>query len=571
MTTSAGYESAHHEFQKRYHVIAKLGEGGMALVHLAVARGVAGVRKLVVLKSIRPELVAESQVREMFLAEARLAATLNHPNLVQAYEVVVFSSRPVLVMEYMDGQPLSRILNGERRAQVPLALQLFVLKEILLGLDYLHNLADLDGTPLGLVHRDVSPHNIFVTYEGHAKLLDFGIAKKVGSSGNTETGMIKGKVRYMSPEQLAGSARLDLRADIFSVGVMLWEALTGRRLWEGMTDLQVMQTLVDGKVPTPSTVTENVPPSLEAICVKALAADCESRYESAALMQADLERAIEELGLETNSRQVGKLVTDWFGELRAATKKIIEGQLKDADALPVSLVVSDDNDSLESEDPAISADLWGLPSTISVSALKASEARRRRRRRWIAGMGLAATGAAAGVGWLRYVHHGEDQAQAAVSGAPSAAARALAIAPAAKPVHVLIDAIPPNATLYLDDAPLSRNPFEGDLPSDSARHMIRAEAPGYRSETRLADLSKPLKLQLELEAASSAAAPQPGAQPPAVSAASKRFFVSKVAPAAVPSAPVVSAPTAKPPAPSCNNPFYFDESGIKHVKPECLK
>lgn len=569
MTTQAVHDSAHHDFQKKYHVIAKLGEGGMALVHLAVARGVAGVRKLVVLKSIRPELVAESHVREMFLAEARLAATLNHPNLVQAYEVVVFSSRPVLVMEYMDGQPLSRIVSGERRKQVPLSLQLFVLKEVLLGLDYLHNLTDLDGSLLGLVHRDVSPHNIFVTYDGHAKLLDFGIAKKVGSNNHTETGIIKGKVRYMSPEQLVGSPNIDRRADLFSVGVMLWEAITRRRLWDGMADLQVMQNLVDGKVPSASSVAENVPPSLEEICAKALAADCDARYESAALMLADLEKAIDDLGLETNSRQVGKFVTDWFSDLRSATRKVIETQLKDDHATPVSLIVSDEADVLQTEDAAISADLWGLPSAVSVTALQASEARRRRRRRWIAGLGTSVAALAAGYGSLRYLHRWGDDPAAVAAAAKLAPAAAEPAPPSAAPasVHVLIQAMPPTATLFLDDAPLSRNPFEGELPSDSARHVVRAEAPGYRSETRLAALNGPLQLELDLQAVPSAA-PLSANMP----AAPRRFAGAKLAPPPVPvTTATASAMIQKAAAPSCNNPFFFDENGIKHIKPDCLK
>ena len=568
MTTLAGHDSAPQELQKKYHVIVKLGEGGMALVHLAVVRGVAGVRKLVVLKSIRPELVSDSQVREMFLAEARLAATLNHPNIVQTYEVVVFAGRPVLVMEYMDGQPLSRMLHGERRAQASLAFQLFVLKEVLTGLEYLHNLSDLDGTPLSLVHRDVSPHNIFGTYDGHAKLLDFGIAKKIGSSGNTETGMIKGKVRYMSPEQLVGSVRLDRRADLFAVGVMLWEAITGRRMWEGLTDLQVMQNLVDGKVAAPSSVAENVPASLEGICLKALAGDVDARYESAASMQADLEKAIDELGLETGSRQVGKRVAESFSELRLATKKVIEEQLKDDNASPVSLVVTDENSVLAPEDAAISADLWGLPSTISVSALQADQARRRRlRRRWLIGIGASAAAALVALGSVRHAHRdGEAQARAAVAAAappPAPVSTPTVVEP--KLVHVLIQATPPAATLYLDEAPLPKNPFEGNVPSDSARHTIRADASGYRSQTRTAGLNEPLQLDIGLEAL------PPPSSAQAASAGGRHGISARsaLAPAAPPSPSVV--PTQRPAAPVCANPFYFDESGIKHVKPECLK
>src|SRR5580704_12011617 len=208
------------ELSRRYKVIAKLGEGGMALVHLAVVRGLAGTRKLVVLKSVRPELLAEENIRNMFVEEARVATTLSHPNIVQTFEIAVSNGGPVLVMEYLEGQNLGHIRRRMRSGIVPLApsaplaLQLFVLKGVLAGLEYAHNCKDLEGTALKLVHRDVSPQNVFVTYDGQVKILDFGIAKSAGTAGRSLSGNIKGKIRYMAPEQMVASVDLDGRADV---------------------------------------------------------------------------------------------------------------------------------------------------------------------------------------------------------------------------------------------------------------------------------------------------------------------------------------------------------------------
>jgi serine/threonine-protein kinase len=344
----------------KYKVIAKLGEGGMAQVHLAVVRGSVGMRKLVVLKSVRPRLLTENKACEMFLAEGRLAAALNHPNIVQTFEVVLAKKRPMMVMEYLDGQPLARILPLEA---LPLSISLFVFKEVLQGLEYAHNFTDLDGTSARLVHRDISPQNVFVTYDGQIKLLDFGIAKVLGgaSAGHTETGEIKGKVRYMAPEQMLGSADLDPRADIFSLGVMLWEAVTRKRIWDGMPDVQVIRTVLHDGVPAPINVEPSVAPCLDAICRRAVAHDCNERYASAAAMHADLEAAIDALGLHTDGRQVGQFVADAFDGVRTSTRLAIEARLRDEKATSLAGIAPEDKDAIETL-PALSGD---RPSTES--------------------------------------------------------------------------------------------------------------------------------------------------------------------------------------------------------------
>src|SRR5271170_1756872 len=254
---------------RKYRLIAEIGRGGMADVFLAVVQGPAGFNKLVVIKKTRPELAQDPEFLAMFLDEARLAARLNHPNVVQTTEVGQDGERYFIAMEYLDGQPLNRI-----RARAPAAfttpMQVRVLADTLAGLHHAHELCDFDGTQLGVVHRDATPQNVFVTYDGLVKVVDFGIAKAVDSSSETRTGVVKGKVTYMAPEQARGE-RVDRRADIFAAGVMLWEGVAGRRMWKGIPELTVVHELINGKLPSIREAVPEVSDGLAKICERATA------------------------------------------------------------------------------------------------------------------------------------------------------------------------------------------------------------------------------------------------------------------------------------------------------------
>src|SRR5262245_37339209 len=219
--------------RSRYQVITTLGQGGMARVLLTLSRGPAGVTKLLVVKELKAELKGDPEFLTMFLDEARIAARLNHPNVIQTFEVVSDGEHPLIVMEYLEGQSLSAILGRVGRKAMPLDVHLHVLAQTAAGLHYAHELKGLDGTLLDVAHRDVSPHNVFVTYDGLVKLVDFGIAKAADSAGLTRAGQFKGKIGYASPEQLGGGGQVDRRTDVFALGVMLWEAVAQRRLTFG--------------------------------------------------------------------------------------------------------------------------------------------------------------------------------------------------------------------------------------------------------------------------------------------------------------------------------------------------
>ena len=301
----------------RYRLLVGLGRGGMAVVHLAVMHGQGGFNKLLVIKQINEQFTVDPEILGMFLDEARLAARLSHPNVVQTNEVGQDGERHYLTMEYLDGQPLNRILwrmNG--RGGLPLGLHLRVIADVLGGLHYAHELADYDGAPLGVVHRDVTPHNVFVTYDGTVKVVDFGIAKARDSATHTKVGIIKGKIAYMAPEQARGEP-VDRRADIFAAGVMLWEALTGMRPWKGQSELTILKKLLAGEFPSARAINPEIPARLEAILLKALAPDRKDRYATAAAFQADIEAYLETTGRAPEHRELGRLVSVHFQAERA--------------------------------------------------------------------------------------------------------------------------------------------------------------------------------------------------------------------------------------------------------------
>ncbi len=235
----------------RYRFIGEIGRGGMANVYLTATRGaLGGFQKLVVIKLLRADLAEEQEFRQMFLAEARLAARLNHPNVVQTYDVGEDDGRYYLAMEYVDGQTLETRApcGGCARVSSRPRMQLQVLVHVLAGLHYAHELADYDGKPLNVVHRDVTPSNILLGYDGRVKLVDFGVAKALDSGTQTRAGVVKGKTGYMAPETFTDSGHVDRRADIYSVGVLLWETLVGRRMWKQLGSTDRLQRAIEGEI-----------------------------------------------------------------------------------------------------------------------------------------------------------------------------------------------------------------------------------------------------------------------------------------------------------------------------------
>jgi serine/threonine-protein kinase len=455
----------------------------MARVVLTVSSGPAGVRKLLVVKQIRPELVHDAEFVDMFLDEARLAARLSHPNVIQTYEVGIDDSGPFIVMEYLDGQSLQALIGKVRRSNMPLGLHLAILGKVLAGLHYAHELKDYNGARLSVVHRDVSPQNVFIGYDGQVKVVDFGVAKVAGTADRTAAGTFKGKIGYIAPEQLSG-AEIDRRADIFSVGVMLWEALARRRFTANETAASAVHKRLQGALSSVKSADASVPDELAAICDRATAFSPSDRYATAAEMREAIETYVDRAGMRADDREVGALVARAFDDERARIRAAIEQQIGTA-VDPEKIAMP----NLGIEKPAGSFSPTGTSSNAppSFTATRSDFAPAAAKSRWVAVAGLVAL-----IG-LTVVLVGRWTAMPALTTAASSAASVVATpaapAPAEAPIRVTITltirVTPPQATLQLDGAELPTNPFHSAVPKDSIVHKLTASAPGYATEERL--------------------------------------------------------------------------------------
>jgi CheY-like chemotaxis protein/outer membrane biosynthesis protein TonB len=273
----------------RYQLLEKIGSGGMAEVFKARMRGEEGFEKIVAIKRIVPHMAANDAFITMFVDEAKLAAQLNHNNITHIYDLGKVDAWHYIAMEYVEGRDLRSLLKlgKERDYPLPPELALFITAKIANALDYAHRRPAADGTELNLVHRDVSPQNILISYEGDIKLCDFGIAKAASKVSTTISGALKGKLQYMSPEQAWGK-RVDRRSDVFSLGAVLYEMLTGAPLFEGDTDMSVLERVREGEVEPPSARGVEVSRRVDQIVLKALAKNPQDRYQNASEMEKDL-------------------------------------------------------------------------------------------------------------------------------------------------------------------------------------------------------------------------------------------------------------------------------------------
>ncbi len=295
-------------FAGKYQLLRHLAKGGMGEVLLASLRRQAGFSKLVVVKRILPHFAQDPMFVQMFVQEARLSAALDHPNIVRVYDFGRAGDSFFLVMEYLHGDTLHALLP--RAVATPEGLPLEVTLTIMLGacagLHFAHEAAGPDGQSLGIVHRDISPANVFVTHAGEVKVLDFGIAKALSVGTITQAGARKGKLPYMSPEQCLG-APIDRRSDIFSLGILLYEMTTAKRLFRG-GEFEVMDMITSGKVPPPSSRALDYPPALEAVVMKALAREPADRHATAHELHEELEQVAVELGLRPSAATLGRFV-----------------------------------------------------------------------------------------------------------------------------------------------------------------------------------------------------------------------------------------------------------------------
>lgn len=505
----------------KYRILGRIGHGGMAEVFLAATSGPGDFNKLHVLKLLRQDVFDNLEGIRAFKSEARLAALLNHPNVVQTYEVGEDAGNVYMVMEYLEGANLQVILNHVRRMNLSrgfgLDLRMRVVLEILNGLHYAHELRDLAGQPLNLVHRDVTPHNIFITYDGGIKLLDFGIAKSTGASSGTQVGTIKGKVAYMAPEQVISPHNIGRQTDIFQIGLVLWEGIIGRRMWEGLSECDILLKLAHN-APWDMGAPPGTDPDLVRIGQRAIAIAPQERYATAEDFAAELEAYMVTRNIRARAKDVGAFVAQLFTQQRQELRNSIQHRIRHLEVAPGSdRPVSDRalpafytfhaSGLSESKQLPIDAVFPGTETQSRAPTGGSGIAKPMGRRfLWLAVAGAAALlGAGTIVGARLLLVNG---------GSPAAATPSAAPLPSDKAVELSVSATPGHARLFLDDHPLPSNPYKGQLSKDNANHLVRAEALGYRTATLNVRLDRNTENMIVLTPEA------PGAEAPAVSIAS---------------------------------------------------
>jgi serine/threonine-protein kinase len=385
----------------KYTLLRRLAAGGMAEIFLALHRSVAGFEKLIVIKRILPSMTRDKAFIEMLLHEARIAATMSHPNIVQTFDVGQAEGTYFIAMEYVHGEDIRSIIRAMRKkalTEFPLEHAVAIITGTCAGLAYAHDKRDLDGNLLHIVHRDVSPQNIVVTFSGDVKIVDFGVAKSSSQVGeDTKDGQLKGKVPYMSPEQAMG-VNVDWRSDIFATGVLLYELTTGKRLFKGSSEFETLKLIVDRDYPRPSAAKPGYPPALERIVMKALEKDREGRYQSARDMQLDLESFVREERLPVSQISLTQWMQSLFHEKLEQQKEALQDVKQLADVIAM-------------QRPSMYDGTVTGPNALSSSGVAQLPPRKSRVVPWIA-LGLVTIG---GVGSVLWVRQRADERERAMS------------------------------------------------------------------------------------------------------------------------------------------------------------
>ena len=466
----------------RYQLLRKIAVGGMAEIYLARVTGAAGFEKNVVVKRILPQLAQSDEFYQMFLDEARIAATLQHPNVVQIFDAQNVGGEHFIAMEYLDGADLLTIRRvlAERRQGLAIQHSVFIVSGVASGLHYAHERRGLDGRPLEIVHRDVTPQNVILTREGGIKLVDFGIAKATNRLTTTGFGTLKGKLAYMSPEQCR-SEPVDRRSDIYSLGIILFELTTGKRLYRGLSEYEVLRQVIETDVPAPSTLLPGYPPDLEQVVMRALARDRDQRYPTALAFHQDLERFARARGVIGSSLALAEFLAPLLEEaerqveermqrrLAAEAEEPQPGAIPRKGASPSKMSPPESGETVASSSrSAASVRPATEPSMIEI-APDLSNIRLKRSAFWpVVFLLLAAGGAAAAFYYVKVVQQEES---AAVSIDAGAARR-----PPPAVGAIRVTSRPDGAAVWLR---LGRAPVTS-IPVDPARsYVVRVEHDGY--------------------------------------------------------------------------------------------
>jgi serine/threonine-protein kinase len=297
-----------------YHLLKKIAQGGMGTIYLAKRLGVGGFEKTFVIKCMLDSLADDQEVQAMFIDEARLAARLAHPNIAQIYDFGVIDGTYYIAMEHIPGEDLRAIISRlrERNVKIPIPIALRIMLDLCAGLEYAHSFSEA-GKPMGIIHRDISPANIMVSYHGTVKLLDFGIAKATSRISATRSGGLKGKLGFLSPEQI-NDRPLDARADVFCLGITFYLLVANRHPWRRDSEVATMHAIVNDELPDPRDFRDNIPEEVVAILTKALERDRDQRYRSAAEMSVALQLALTKIAPGVGAADVASFMVTLFGQ-----------------------------------------------------------------------------------------------------------------------------------------------------------------------------------------------------------------------------------------------------------------
>ncbi|MEZ4231697.1 MAG: serine/threonine-protein kinase [Polyangiaceae bacterium] len=501
----------------RYAIHGEIASGGMATVHLGRLLGEAGFARTVAIKRLHPQFAKDPDFVNMFLDEARIAARIRHPNVVSTLDVVNSEGELLLVMDYVHGESLSRLVRIASREGgfVPINVACGIMSQALLGLHAAHEAKTERGERLEIVHRDVSPQNVMVGADGVALVLDFGVAKAAMRASTTRDGQIKGKIAYMAPEQFGGG-EMDRRVDVFAAGVVLWEALTSRRLFAGQDVAETLGRIASGKVEAPSLFRPEIPPALDAVLLRALASEREQRFPTAIAFAEAIEGAVQ----VASAREIGA----WVESNAALGLDERSQRLSDVESsshiVPKQVSLSQPSAPVSgrSSIPMDSPDLDSA-RTLVVAPRPPSALRK------VLGFAAAALGGAVVVlliVLLMRPNTGAASSDEQPRGAPQPQ-QLTAPAPVPEPAQPSVSATPGEAD-------------EGAAAAASA-------APAAGGE--------------ETPASSGSARPEPAKKP---AAAAKPRVTAHVAAPSKPAKPKLS----------CDPPYSIDAQGIKRVKPGCL-
>ena len=484
----------------RYRLVAPIASGGMARVWAARLSGLGGFSKLCALKIIRPEIANDQNFRTMFLDEARIAARIRHRNACETYDVGEADGVLFIAMEWVEGVSLIQLLRkGPATIKLSHEVAARIISDACAGLHAAHELVGDDGAPLHVVHRDISPHNVLVASDGIVKLTDFGVAKAEGREQNTQSGELKGKLLYMSPEQLTSNA-LDRRSDVFSMGIVLYESTTGVRPFGTKASPAVVRSLLEGRFTRPSALDPKYPAELEAIVVKALSVDPTDRFQTADLMRESLERWLVSSAGGVPSSRVAEVVRERCGPHMDEMRRKIGQPLEELP--PPSSRANEVTDTLRDSSGSSLAS-----SVVDAPATTARATRKRMSFGVLAAMG-AAVGILGGIGIVLQVRHVEPVHTAALP-----AVRTMQLPAVTSPVvnvpappttsvamaaeNVTFQIIPKNAVLAVDGVTLPIGITAVQAPTIGTR-IVRVHATGYEDRFVTIDSSSPAIVSVQL-------------------------------------------------------------------------